>query len=253
VRLFRYLLPLLLCASLFGQVTVIPKTTVLPGTSVFPGAGLTLTYIGGATANCHTVTTCAVTYSPTAGNLVVVDIQVDDTTAANPPSLTTDNSSSTYVNRFASGQDPTGNFYFNEDSALAISSAVTTITAHLGSGTNGSIIIVTEYHRTSGSWTFDSVTTLLRVTSPSTSQTCSSLTPSSGVPAIVAGMFYTATGQDAFLGSGSYVLRKTAADIYDGNQSGVTSQIVGTTSGSYAAAATNGTSVTYECYTVAYR
>jgi hypothetical protein len=217
------------------------------------GGGPTFTYVGGNKANCHTTTTCAVSYPPTAGNLVTVDVQKVDTNAAQPPSLTTDNSSSTYVNEFASGQDPTGNFYFSEDVSLSIGSGVTTITANLGTSPVSSTVIVSEYHRTSGTWSFNAASALLRVTTASTSQTCNSITPTGGNPTVVSGMFYTAVGEDAFLGSGSYTLRESQADIYSGNEAGVTSQIVTSASGTYAAAATNGTSVTYECYTVAYQ
>lgn len=240
---------ILLISSAWAQYV---RPSFNPGTTA-----ATLTYVGSGSNNCHNVTTCAVTYSPTNGNLVIVDIVEVNTTAASPPTLTTDNGSSTWANRFASGQDPGGNFYFNEDSTLSAAGSATTITAHLAAATASSQVTVTEYHRNIGSWNFNTASSALLVQgTASTSQTCNgtgSVTPSSGVPVVITGVFYTATGQDAFTTNGSWLLRSTSNDIYAGDAVGVVSQIIASASGSYSAAASNGSSVTYECYATVHK
>lgn len=210
---------------------------VLPamGSNTSPVTGATLTFVNKASNTCA-ATTCAVTYSPTTGNLVRVWDVVRDDTASQPNPLTTDNGTSTWASAFASTQQGT-HYYLSEDYTLAAAGSPTTITCHGGAAAQSVTCIVLEYHRTSGSWVFGGASSVVLNTTQTTFLG-GSVTPTASVPALIGGDFFqTSNSGNTFSTSGSYTLRGNQTDTFDGAVVGETDQIVTSTSGSYTAAA----------------
>ena len=223
----KLLILLALCSPLYGQQILSP---ILFANSS-GGGGVTLSYVGSGSNSCFT-TTCAVTYSPTNGNLVKVDYFCYDTTASQNPTITTDNGSSTWSNAFI--YTDAGNWYETEDYTLSSAGSPTTITVHCGAATNTIDVVVSEYHRTSGSWAFGGAAT--QAFGTSTTATGNSVTPTSSVPALISGWFLNKATNAAFT-NGNTTIRVSVGDSYHGEEISAGDQIVSSASGSYSASA----------------
>lgn len=223
-----------------------------------PAFGSSLLYVNSASNNCAAAT-CAATYSPTAGNLVITDIYTYSGSApGHPPTATTDNAtggSTTYsvAYNYASGNGGNG-YYIAEYYSCNVKSGVATITGNAAAGAGPVGIVVTEYSGNATSSCFDSASSTV-ATGTGTTQTANSITPASGANEVINGFFEQFTNQStSFATSGSYTLRRNQFDYVEGQGFGVTSQIVASTSGSYSAAASTGsTSVHWYAMTSSYK
>ena len=219
------------------------KSNVCPASS-----GTTFSYVG--TGNCTTNTTsCSVTYSPTNGNLVVADVECRDFTASQNPSLTTDNGTSTWSNAFTGGQQ-SGTYYNNEDYTLSSAGSPTSITGHCGAATVSIIVIVTEYSRTSGSWVFGGATTFAYSTS--TTAISNSVTPTSGIPALIHAYVMNATNNTGTWTNGNSTIRANKGDNNSSFLIASGDQIVSSASGSYTASANTASSVFWKIWATWY-
>lgn len=209
-----------------------------------------LAYVNGAAVYCHgTITTCAATYSPAAGNLVVTDIYTEG--SGTSVTATTDNAtggSTTYSAGIAS-TNAGGSYYVAEYYSCNVKSGVSTITANSAS-TTGIAIIITEYSGGLTSSCFDSASA--KNTGSSNTPTANSLTPASSTNEVISGFCFNTTN-NTYTNSGSFLIRQQFTDTVQGNQVGVTSQIVASTSGSYTPVMGIAVSVSWICYGSAYK
>ena len=217
------------------------------GSSQAPSGGTTFSYIGPSSTACAAASaTCAFTYSPTNGNLVVAYITCRDSTASDPPTITTDNGSSTWTNLLASGQQ-SGSDYYNEDYTLSVAGSPTTITAHCGASTTATTLVVGEYHRTSGSWVAGTVASQANGTG--TTATGNTVTPTSSVPALIIGYFTSENNATGTWLTANTTIRINKGDTSGNSTLGAGDQIVSSASGTYAASATIASSVSWRCWT----
>jgi len=215
------------------------KSNVCPA-----AAGTTFTFVNDG--SCYAATTsCAVTYSPTNGNLVVADIECRDSTASQNPTITTDNGSSTWTNGITGGQQ-SGSYYNNEDYTLSAAGSPTTITGHCGAASVHTMVTVTEYHRTSGSWVLGGVTT--HTFGTSTTATSNSVTPTSSVPALIHGYFMNSGATTPVFTTANSTVRVNQAASDGSYLIGSGDQIVSSASGSYTASANLSTSEPWQCW-----
>lgn len=223
----RWLIPLLLSVSAFGQG--------LRPFGVSPPIGSSLTFVNSA-GNHGGGATLAVTYSPVASHLVVVTIY-NFSSIPTAPSAPTDNAtggSTTYSQAYNIALG--AGYYLAEYYTCNVKSGVTTITGNnSGGGSIGQVLIVSEFSGNPTSSCFDTAVATFNHAS-SSSPLANSITPSAGQNEVVIGNFANLTDQTAFVSSGGYTLLQTEPDNVEGNEVGATYQIISSTSGSYQAA-----------------
>jgi hypothetical protein len=220
---------LLLLSTAFAQY--VPTLGTAPASG-----GPSFTYVTQTSnsGSCAAVT-CALTPSagPANGDLLIVDYFCHDTTVSQPPSLTTDNGTSTWANAFAYTDG--GNWYENADYTLAAAGAPTTFTVHCGAATDIVDVTIREYNRTSGSWIFGGAAA--QAFGTSATATGASVTPTASIPALVCGWFLNKSANSVFT-TANTTIRANVGDVTHGEEIGSGDQIIASASTSYAASAT---------------
>lgn len=235
----RFIISLLL--ALQPQAVQVGSTKAVGNTMQVAGGGAgALTFVNSAGNHCGgNPTTCAATYSPTAGDLIICDVYSFNTNPS-APTACTDNAtggSTAYsqaynVNSFGGIQ-----FFEAEFFTCNVKSGVTTISANAPAATTTAlVIIVSEYKNNPTSGCFDTATSAA-ANATSNAPLSNSITPASGQNEVINGQFQNFTDTTAFGSSGSYTLILNEPDNVQGNGVGVTAQIVSSTSGSFQAAA----------------
>lgn len=208
----------------------------------------------GATGNL------AITYSPTTGNLVVVDVY-EYNSSANPPTGVSDNGTSggcSYSAAYTAKNFYAG-YYMVEYYCLSAVASTTTITVAAGTGSGALSANITEWHRASGSWVHDASASSVATGATSSGggyvATGASVTPTSGAPEVIIGQFINFSNYTTnWATSGSWTLYNNEEDVVESTLNGVTGQIVTSTSGSYSPLASSGsTAVTYYGMSTTYK
>jgi hypothetical protein len=242
----RRLIWLLLVSSAFGQMY--PYAPPAPTS----GGGATLTYVGSNTKWCaggsFPSEVCALSYSATNANLLIADLECNDPTTSQNPTLTTDNGSSTWANGFVDGTNVFG-YYFREDYTLAAAGSLTTVSGHCGASSASATLTIREYHRTSGSWTFGGAPSGVTTGLSNTVATGNSVTPTASVPALISGGFFNRSSSSNWGNSGSFTNRTNIQDSTTGETVGTSDEIITSASGSYAAVASQGSNVNWAAWT----
>lgn len=207
-----------------------------------PGASgvAAIAYVGSGGADCSGNGVCSATYSPVAGHHIIVSVAVGDVTAAQNPSVTDDaGTPSTYSSTFID-QTLNSNYYFAEFYVCSVNSGASHIKVTPGANASGTWFAVTEYSGGLSSSCADTHSSGASGAPSGGVVTAPSITPGAGNNEIISGWFVQLNNStDLFGTSGSYVLRKNQPEaIFTGAEMGITSQIVGSTSGSYSPAAT---------------
>jgi hypothetical protein len=220
---------------------------ILMGAPAAGGGGLA--FVGSGSCNSNTAHVCAVTYSPTAGNHVIVTLW-SQTAAATALADNAAGGSTTYTD---TGITPTSaGVSLRQWYSCNVKSGATTITGTFGTTGTDMAVIVTEYSGGVSSSCFDTSSAIH--TGTGTTATGTVITPASGVPEVVIGSFFQNTNDTAvFTTSGSYTSRKNQAEIFGNSMNGITDQLVSSTTGTYTAAAGNGTSVNWAGVTTSYK
>ena len=173
------------------------------------GGGPTFTYVGGAVTagGCASTYPCSVSYTPTAGNLVIVDSYIQDAGAGTTTGAS-DNGTSSWIQIFNAHDALAGaNGTPSEWATLSSSGAVTTITVAATGTHTGGTFTVREYHRTSGSWATDQAVSAV-ATGTGLTATCNSVTTSAN-PVLISGYLWQNTdATHTFTGAGSYTVRQ---------------------------------------------
>lgn len=199
--------------------------------------------------------TNATTYSPVAGNLIVVLVQSRDTTGgASTITGVTDNASggsSSYSAAFNQtnyeGNQANGACFY----CPSVKSGVTTITTALSNANVVSLVFVLEYSGLDSATPLDQATATA-ATATGTTATATSKTTTAPYELIV-GLFLEHDNSGyTWSNSGSYTLRIQAVQTENGVPCGVSDRTV-TTAGAYAAAATISTSSTYYAWMVTFK
>lgn len=227
--------------------------TISPGAS--GGGAAVFSYVNGAVTigGCGSTYPCSISYSATAGNLLIVDSYIQDAGAGTTSGVSDNGSSggSTYVAFFnhldalAGGNGTPSEWY-----TLAAASGVTTITVAATGTHTGGTFTVREYHRTSGTWAIDQQSIL--ATGTGTTTTCNSITTSAN-PVLVSGYLWQNTdATHTFTGSSGYTVRENGLSPSNGVVVGSADDIF-TATGTYQASGTTTVSVTWACYTTSFK
>lgn len=200
--------------------------------------------------NCVGTFPCTLSYSPSAGNALRVDVYLADNGAGYTISVADDASggSSTYTQIFQHTDAITG---FNASAAqfvaLNVKAAANITVSISGSGAThiGGFNLV-EYHRTSGSWATDQSSALTTFSSV-TSQSCTAIT-TTGTPSMA--MYWILNQDDAthgFTGASSYTNEANNGLSTNGNVLG-SGDLIQTSPGSTTPATTTLAAVSGSCY-----
>lgn len=208
------------------------------------GGGTAFTFVNGGINTCAAAT-CSVTYSPVNGNLVNASYYCNNSTSAQNPTIITDTGTSTWAQAFLNPSDA-GNYYEESDYTLASAGSSTVITAHCGAATAVMGILITEYHRPTGSWIFGGATSAAFGTS--TTATGSAVTPTASAQALVLGYFFNKTSQAVWT-TANTTIRENASDAVHTEGVGGGDQIVASATGTYSASANTTASIPWTAFT----
>lgn len=200
------------------------------------GGGLTLTNVspGAQTPSCSAnTTTCTVTLTVANGDLPIADVECRDATAAQNPGVVTDSAGNVWSNSIAPAQQ-SGSYYNREDYVVA-AGGITTMQANCGAATVNTTMVVTVYHRTTGSWTFGGATT--NAFGASTTATSSNVTPTASIPALVHGYFMNTNNSTTVWTTANSTIRLNQGASDASYLIGSGDQIIASASTSYAASA----------------
>lgn len=197
----------------------------------------------------------SVSYSPTSGNLVIVDcyFRNGSGTAATASSPTDNVGTNTYSQIFQSNDLTGGGSQYNRAAfyCASISAGVTTITGNF-STTVYSVVTALEYSGTDPTSPLDQVTSSTAATGTGSTATANSLT-TTAPSEVVIGFFWQNDNSGLNFGtSGSYTIRYNGKEFNNGVVNGATDQIVSSIS-SYAALAACGGSVTWRCWAATFK
>lgn len=163
---------------------------------------MAITFVGSATAACNGLTSVAITYSPTAGNQVILVVQGGNQGGAAVSSVT-DNAtggSSTYNSDLS---DTSNGYYITGIlSTPNVKSGVTTVTVNLGASSTGGSIVLFEFSGGNTSGWFDKASGGGTFTN-STTATTPALTPA-GSGELSVGAFANDSGNFSFTGSSGW-------------------------------------------------
>jgi hypothetical protein len=224
----------------------------LPQGFIFSGIsnnGTTYTYVGSGknASNCGG-SPCTATYSATAGNLLIVDYEVN-LTGATLNGYDNVNGSTGYSQAFKDTADVSG-YTFGEYFITSSASGVTTVGISYtgGSGSGGSIVTVREYSGSGGTRGLDKVS--LVGTGSSTTLTAGTTAATTYTNELISGMFFDTNNSQAATGSGGYTDR---IDVGDGARSIHSADKSVTSTAAYTATATVSSSSTYYGFTITYQ
>jgi hypothetical protein len=208
-----------------------------------------LVFIGAGSANTTGTHVCAVTYSPTAGNHVIVTLW-SQTVAASAVADNAAGGSTLYTD---TGITPvSAGVFIRQWYSCNVKSGVTTITGTFGTTGSDMAVIVTEYSGGATSSCFDTSSAIH--TGNGTIATGNAITPVVGMPEVILGSFFQNTNDtNVFTTSGSYTSRRNQAEIFGNSMNGVTDQLVSSTTGSYTAAAGIGVTANWAGVTTSYK
>jgi hypothetical protein len=132
MKTLRHLLPLLLCASLWSQTTVLPKTTILPKTTVVAGGAVaapTVTKVGTLNASFGSPYTISLTAAIPVNNIAL--LICGSANAATYNMVTADSSSNTWT--YPTTSTNLSQQYYNSVNNNTMSYSWTVVTTQIAS------------------------------------------------------------------------------------------------------------------------